>query len=351
MKKFLGLKLSVSAGETISQESASPYEAYYDFKKMLPHREAQGELTVVSFDGKGVPMIKKEAAKIQAKLDKGEKRQKKKEALVGVKYTIHATPRSPEEVAENLVFPEKKSTQVKREEKAQDIRYIASIEKPKQEVMKEIYEEIKDEDFTTRPLLCLLDGAKSLLSALKDGFRHIRNKVIILDIIHVLEYIWLIAHLKYGEGNDIASQYVYEKLLLILKGSTSDYIEELRDESKTGSWKASQEKTFSKVITYPGVRRDHRPYMKYDEYLAKGYPISTGVVESAPAYAGVVKDRMEVSGARWGINGAEAILRLRSVAKSQDWDAYWDFYTAQFRDKDFLLPDDNSLILQEKMAA
>ena len=351
LKKFLGLKLSVSAGETISQESASPYEAYYEFKKTLPHPEATGELTVVGFDGKGVPMIKKEAAKIQAKLDKGEKRQKKKEALVGVKYTIHTTPRSPEEVAENLVFPEKKSTQVKREEKAQDIRYIASIEKPKREVMKEIYEEIKDEDFTTHPLLCLLDGAKSLLSALKDGFRHIRNKVIILDIIHVLEYIWLIAHLKYGEGNDIASQYVYEKLLLILKGNVSDYLEELRDESKTGSWKAYQEKTFSKVITYPGVRRDHRPYMKYDEYLAKGYPISTGVVESAPAYAGVVKDRMEVSGARWGINGAEAILRLRSVAKSQDWDEYWDFFTDQFRDKEFLLPDDNSLISKEKMAA
>ena len=122
LKKFLGLKLSVSAVETISQESAPPYEAYYEFKKTLPRPLATGELTVVGFDGKGVPMIKKEAAKIQAKLDKGEKRQKKKEALVGVKYTIHATPRSPEEVAENLVFPEKKSTEATREEKAQDIR-------------------------------------------------------------------------------------------------------------------------------------------------------------------------------------------------------------------------------------
>ena len=346
LKKFLGLKLSVSAVETISLESAPPYEAYYEFKKALPRPEATGELTVVGFDGKGVPMIKKEAAKIQAKRGKGEKRQKKKEALVGVKYTMHMTPRRPEEVAENLVFPEKKSTEVKPEEKAQDIRYIASIEKPKREVMKEIYKEIKDEDFTTHPLICLLDGAKSLLSALKDGFRHIPNKVIILDIIHVLEYIWLIAHLKYGEGNDVASQYVYEKLLLILKGNVSDYIEELRDESRTGSWKASQEETFSKVITY---FENHRPYMKYDEYLAKGYPIATGVVESACSH--VVKDRMEVSGARWGINGAEAILRLRSVAKSQDWEEYWDFFTDQFRDKEFLLPDDNSLMLQEKMAA
>ena len=97
--------------------------------------------------------------------------------------------------------------------------------------------------------------------------------------------------------------------------------------------------------------RSHLSTQPQSLSLTMHYPISTGVVESAPAYAGVVKDRMEVSGARWGINGAEAILRLRSVAKSQDWDAYWDFYTAQFRDKDFLLPDDNSLILQEKMAA
>ena len=249
---------------------------------------------------------------------------------------------------ENLVFPEKKSTSKEawKEEKAQDIRYIASIEKPKREVMKEIYEEIKDEDFTTHPLLCLLDGANSLLSALTDVLRPIRNKVIILDIIHVVEYIWLIAHLKYGEGNDLASQYVYEKVLLILRGNVSDYIEELHEEHKTGSWRTSQAEKFSKVITY---LENHQPYMKYDEYLAKGYPIATGVVESACSH--VVKDRMEISGARWGINGAEAILRLRSVAKSQDWDEYWDFFTDQFRDKGFLLLDDNPLILQEKMAA
>ncbi len=52
----------------------------------------------------------------------------------------------------------------------------------------------------------------------------------------------------------------------------------------------------------------------------KGYPIGTGVVESACSH--VVKDRMEISGARWGISGAESVLRLRSVVKSKDWDSY-----------------------------
>ncbi|MFQ5981709.1 MAG: ISKra4 family transposase [Candidatus Heimdallarchaeota archaeon] len=350
LKKFLGLKLSVSAVETISKDSATEYEAYYEFKQTLPESEPVGELTVLSFDGKGVPMIKKEATKIKARQGKGEKRQKKKEALVGAKYTINVNPRTPEEVARNLVFPERKdepfAEEAKREEKAQDIRYIASVEKPKREVMREIYEEVKDENFDEHPLLCLIDGAKSLLSAVWDVFRPIENKVIILDIIHVLEYIWLIAHLKYGEGSDEASEYVYEKLFLILEGNVSAYIHQIQNEPEAGSSKASQKNTFSKVITY---FQNHQPYMKYDDYLAKGYPIATGVVESACSH--VVKDRMEISGARWGLEGAEAILRLRSIAKSQDWDEYWDFYTAQFRDKDFLHQEGNSLNLQEKMAA
>ena len=352
LKKFLGLELSVSALETISQESATEYEAYYELKQTFEKPEPTGELTVVSFDGKGVPMIKKEAAKIKAKLGKGEKRQKKKEALVGAKYTIDTHLRIPEDVARNLVFPEEKekdeisAQEAKTEKKAQDIRYIASIEKPKREVMQEIFEEIKDETFDKHPLLCLIDGAKSLLSPLGDAFRSIRNKVIILDIIHVLTYIWLIARLKYGEGNDVASQYVYEKLLLVLRGNVAGYIEELHNERKAGSWKASQKKTFSKVITY---FENHQPYMKYDEYLANGYPIATGVVESACGH--VVSDRMEISGARWGIKGSEAILRLRSVSKSRDWDEYWNFYTKQFRDKDFLYQEGKLLNLQEKIAA
>ncbi len=89
--------------------------------------------------------------------------------------------------------------------------------------------------------------------------------------------------------------------------------------------------------------------MKYDEYLAKGYPIGTGVVESACSH--VVKDRMEISGARWGISGAESVLRLKSVVKSKDWDSYWEFFTSQARDKKFIADDYNSLNIHEKPCA
>ncbi|MBN2374187.1 hypothetical protein JXL19_10405 [bacterium] len=84
LKKFLNITLSVSAAETISKESSNSYENYYDSRDTAQTSSKQEELTVVSFDGKGVPMIKKEAAKIKGRQGKGEKRQKKKEALVGV---------------------------------------------------------------------------------------------------------------------------------------------------------------------------------------------------------------------------------------------------------------------------
>lgn len=77
---FFALTLSVSAVETISQESAPLSGAYSDHKETLPHAEKHEDSTVVRFDGTGVPMIKKEAAKIQGRLGPGENRQKKKEA-------------------------------------------------------------------------------------------------------------------------------------------------------------------------------------------------------------------------------------------------------------------------------
>jgi len=89
-------------------------------------------------------MIKKEAVKITGRQGKGKKRQKKKESLVGVKYNINANIRTADEVADNLVYPEKRENEnEKKQEKAQNIRYIASIAKPKKEVMEEIYDEIK----------------------------------------------------------------------------------------------------------------------------------------------------------------------------------------------------------------
>ena len=106
LNKLLGLDIKPSRFEIVSQESTGNYDEFYENKEM-PGAKDEGEIQTIGFDGKGVPVIKNEAAKIQARLGKGEKRQKTKEAMAGVSYTVDRNVRSPEEVAENLVYPEK----------------------------------------------------------------------------------------------------------------------------------------------------------------------------------------------------------------------------------------------------
>lgn len=68
----------------------------------------------------------------------------------------------------------------------------------------------------------------------------------------------------------------------------------------------------------------YKPFLKYDEALAAGLPIATGVIEGACRH--LVKDRMNVTGARWSLHGGEAVLRLRALRSSGDFDDYWQFH-------------------------
>ncbi len=69
---------------------------------------------------------------------------------------------------------------------------------------------------------------------------------------------------------------------------------------------------------------NHTPYLRYDQYLAAGYPISTSVIEGACRY--LVEDRMGITGAVWGLASAEAVLRLRAIIACGDIDECWKFH-------------------------
>ena len=70
--------------------------------------------------------------------------------------------------------------------------------------------------------------------------------------------------------------------------------------------------------------QNKQDYLDYATALAKGWPIATGIIEGACRY--LVKDRMDITGARWGLEGAEAILKLRALIANGDFDAYWRFH-------------------------
>jgi hypothetical protein len=322
LNKLLGTGVSPSRLEVVNRESANSYDAFYE-KKEAPAPESEGKTNVVEFDGKGVPMIKSEAAKIQPRLGKGEKRQKKKEAIVGVSYTIDPKVRTATEVAENLVYPEK--AKKKKEEgtkppeiRAQNPRRIASLERSKEDVMREIIKDAKTRDPEgKKPFVAVMDGALALwtlLTLLLVGV----NWVGILDIIHVVEYLWKVGNALYGEGSVEGKKWVYDHLVAILQGRVGAVIGGMKQILNKRKLKASQKKPLRDAISY---FENHRAWMRYDEYLAAGYPIGSGVVESTCGHT--VKSRMEGPGRRWSIKGAESTLLLRSVYTSNDWDAYW----------------------------
>jgi len=327
LEKLLGLKVSKSRFEVISRESSVSYDSFYATKDVVPSNK-EGAIEALGFDGKGVPVIKSEAAKIQGRLGKGQKRQKKKEALVGVSYTVDKQERTAEEVAERLIYPERakeKESKKERENeentvsvKAKNIRRMASLARAKEEVVEEIIRDATRRDPEhKRDWVVLMDGALYLWSLLIKLLKGV-NVTFVLDIIHVLEYLWLAGNALYGEKSPEGQKWIYNRLLCILRGNVGRVIGGLKQILKKQKLKSSQIKALEDTIRY---FENHKEFMMYDKYLKNGYPIGTGVIESTCGHT--VKDRMEGSGRRWSIDGAESTLLLRSIYTSKDWDAYW----------------------------
>jgi len=324
LEKLLGLKVSQSCFETVNRNSSESYDEFYK-DKQPPSADSEGEIQVLGFDGKGVPMIKEEAAKLKARQGKGEKRQKKKEAMVGVSYTINQKERTPSEVAENLIYPERAREKKKEKDKirAQNIRRMASLEHTKKEVMEEMVTDATNRDpGHKRPLVVVMDGALHLWDLVKKTLSGV-DFVGILDIIHVVEYLWKAGNALYGEQTSKGKQWVYDHLSSILQGRVGWVIGGLKQTLSKQRLKACQRKALEETIRY---FENHREWMKYNRYLKAGYPIGTGVVESSCGHT--VKDRMERTGCRWSVKGAESTLLLRSVYTSNDWDAYWQSHMA-----------------------
>ena len=147
-----------------------------------------------------------------------------------------------------------------------------------------------------KPLVVLLDGALGLWSLATKLFKPWKRVTCVLDIMHVVGYLWSAANALFREESKAGKHWVQQKLTEILRGRVGYVIGGLRQILTKRTLRKSVRETLAKVITF---FHNHRRWMQYDAYLAAGLPVGTGVVESA--CGSVVKHRMEGEGKRWSL--------------------------------------------------
>ena len=132
---------------------------------------------------------------------------------------------------------------------------------------------------------------------------------------------WRIASTERGPTG---RQFVEDKLRDLLQGRVGYVIGGLRQRLTKGKLSGSRRKVLDSAIEYLENNREH---MRYDEYLAAGYPIGSGVAEGACRH--LVKDRMEQTGMRWTVAGAQAMLHVRALYLNDQWDDFLEFRVEQ----------------------
>jgi hypothetical protein len=175
------------------------------------------------------------------------------------------------------------------------------------------------EHILSRVALC--DGCEPLQTRVTAQFP---DFTLILDFIHADEYLWDVANALLGEKNPQRLEWMTDYTLKILSSQTEQVITTFQQMAQDEQYTAKQRTQLKKTANY---FQRNLPYMDYDTYLKRGWPIASGVIEGACRH--FVKDRCELSGMRWTQTGVENLLRLRAVAENGDWDEYHQFRKRQ----------------------
>jgi hypothetical protein len=319
MERILGLTLSVQTLEQHAAGDAADVDAFYAQPPEPDHQTADGSILVVQADGKGVPMIQPPTDP-PTRRAAGQLRTGKKEAVVTCLYTIAPYVRSPQEVVAALLkedrppVPRTRPRPLDKEQHAtlegKDLAFTRLAQRVAQREGDQIQHRV-----------ALTDGAEALQQRMQTHFpRH----TLILDIMHACDYLWDAADALLGDQPVPHRAWMRTHLDLLLTGQTEQVIAVLDEAAALPERTVAQQQALRRTSTY---YRRNLPQMRYDHYLAQGWPIGTGVVEGACGH--LVKDRMEQAGMRWRKEGAQPILDLRAVRLNGDWDAYWQYHRQQ----------------------
>lgn len=212
-----------------------------------------------------------------------------------------------------------------------DTKYIARMpEKYYPTFKREFEKEIKRAgSCSLAAKLVITDAHKSISGYLKDnpafdGYQRI------IDFYHAAEHLSLMAEAIHGKSSAKATDWYkkYRDILKNQKQGVKKLIRSVEYYMDSQTYSKAREKEIRKHL---GYFKKHKKFMQYVNYIEKGWPIGSGVIEAA--CKSVVKQRMCRSGQRWSIKGGQAILNLRATVKSNRWEGFWNEFSERYYHK------------------
>ena len=335
LRRATGVEIGKRQVEQLAGRAAVDFEAYYEQPTRTPADD--GDVLVLSADGKGIvmrsdalrPATAKAAAKatgkLKTRLSKGEKRNRKRMAEVGAVYDATPVVRNPTDIIGSDPHAGKPPAPT-----AKNKWLTASVVDDAATVISQIFDEAQRRDPDhQRTWIAMVDGAKHQIDRIEAEAKARQVEVhIVCDFVHVLEYIWPSAWSFFAEGDPAAEEWVAEKALAVLRGEASTVAAAIRRKATCLGLDARARENADNCADYLLAKRD---YLDYSRALEQGWPIATGVIEGACRH--LVKDRLDLTGSRWGLEGAEAILKLRALRSNGDFDDYWTFHLNKERQR------------------
>lgn len=316
------LRLPIRSLEQIVGDAREDVARYYD-RKPTPESSEQAVITVATIDRKGVVIRKppSEEAVVKATPSDPLKPGKKKMSTVASAYNIKRHMRTADQVAREIKEEEPLPDKPKPEAK----EVWGSVTESVEQVMLRLKAAVDKRLKAAQELVCILDGERGLWRLV---CKYFPTAFFVLDIFHVLEHLAEAAHCFYEEKTPEARKFVTERLKMLLTGEVGRLIGGLKQIVSKRKLSKGRKYRLNKVIGYLERNKEH---MRYDQCLEKGYPIGSGVIEGA--CRNLINDRLELTGMRWILQGAESVIRLRAVFINKDWADFWRFRRRSERDR------------------
>lgn len=319
LAEMTGVSVPKRSAEQIVLDAAVDFEEFYSTRARSERRPTTGQILVGAIDCKGIPMVKPEEALRVVRRGKGQKANKKRMATVAAVFAQDPIVRTPRSVVDSLFATANAPTRRERRPRPSSKRVWASLTSGKDSFIADVRAELVRRDpHHRRTWVMVTDGERALQIRVAASFEGV---TLVLDLLHVLEKLWKAAYVLHPEGSPEATAFVRERAERILGGGVSQVVKGLRQMVTKRRLKGAKAKTLLDVAEY---YYRNRTRMAYDVYLENGWPIASGSVEGA--CKNLIRDRFERSGMRWTPTMAEAMLKMRAVYLSGDFEEYWRFH-------------------------